>query len=63
MKPVYETSSRTENYTVMRPVTTCQTQYVDQGHRVAANGYEAELARHAAALVGRRHARSIRPRA
>jgi hypothetical protein len=32
MKPVYETSSRTENYTVLRPVTTCQTRYVDQGY-------------------------------
>lgn len=31
MKPVYETAYRTECHTVMRPVTTCRTQYVDQG--------------------------------
>ena len=31
MKPVYETAYRTEYRTVYRPVTTCQTQYVDQG--------------------------------
>ena len=31
MKPVYETAYRTECRTVLRPVTTCRTQYVDQG--------------------------------
>jgi len=31
MKPVYETAYRTEYRTVYQPVTTCQTQYVDQG--------------------------------
>jgi len=31
MKPVYETAYRTEYHTVYQPVTTCQTQYVDQG--------------------------------
>ena len=31
MKPVYETAYRTECHTVLQPVTTCQTQYVDQG--------------------------------
>jgi hypothetical protein len=31
MKPVYETAYRTECRTVLQPVTTCQTQYVDQG--------------------------------
>ena len=31
LKPVYETAYRTECRTVYQPVTTCQTQYVDQG--------------------------------
>jgi hypothetical protein len=31
MKPVYETAYRTEYRTVLQPVTTCRTQYVDQG--------------------------------
>jgi hypothetical protein len=31
MKPVVETAYRTECQTVLRPVTTCQTQYVDHG--------------------------------
>jgi hypothetical protein len=31
MKPVYETAYRTECHTVLQPVTTCRTQYVDQG--------------------------------
>ena len=31
MKPVYETAYRTQCRTVLRPVTTCRTQYVDQG--------------------------------
>ncbi|MHC4181024.1 MAG: hypothetical protein ACYSWU_26290, partial [Planctomycetota bacterium] len=30
-RPVYETAYRTECQTVMRPVTTCRTEYVDQG--------------------------------
>jgi len=30
-RPVYETAYRTECETVMRPVTTCRTEYVDQG--------------------------------
>jgi hypothetical protein len=34
LKPVCETSYRTEYRTVMQPVTTCQTQYVDQGQYV-----------------------------
>ena len=31
LKPVYETAFRTECRTVYQPVTTCQTQYIDQG--------------------------------
>ena len=33
-RPVYETSYRTEYHTVMQPVTTCRTEYVDQGRYV-----------------------------
>jgi len=30
MRPVYETAYRTEYHTVLQPVVTCQTQYVDR---------------------------------
>jgi hypothetical protein len=33
-RPVYETTYRTEYQTVMQPVTTCRTEYVDQGRYV-----------------------------